>query len=221
MPWGGIAGLPAETPRRLRLPDRRRLAWFGLAAAALLAPFVAGLAIWVTGAVGTSEPDTAASLSPLEQGLQAHVEGRIDDAERAYQAVLLDGPSKFALYNLGLIAQGRGATEQADAYYRQALVIDPDYWLALYNLAVLRANAGGIDEAMRLYRRTIDTNPEWAGAHLNLGILLVAQGRKREGLAEIDTALKLDPSLGDAQTALSSAAGSPNAEPSAAPPGSP
>jgi tetratricopeptide (TPR) repeat protein len=142
------------------------------------------------------EGETAGPDAKLESALQAHAEGRLDDAVRLYQQVLaLDPQNKFAYYNLGLIDHTQGRIDAAAANYTEALAIDPGFEPALFNLAIIRADQGSTDEAIELYRRVLEANAEDAGAHLNLGFLLLESGQREEGRLELATAVGLDPSL--------------------------
>lgn len=132
---------------------------------------------------------------PLTKGLEAHAAGKLEEAERFYRAALADDPSdKFAHYNLGLIAQTQGNESSAVSEYQRTLAVDPQFVPALFNLAVLRTKNDAA-EAIELYRKIIGIEPNHATAHLNLGFLLRAFGKATEGKAELDKAVKLDPSL--------------------------
>jgi tetratricopeptide (TPR) repeat protein len=134
----------------------------------------------------------------LNRALADHAAGRLDDAKQGYTKVLAEAPdNKFALYNLGLIAQTEGDNVKAENFYRRALAVDPSFESALFNLAIVRTDQGDTDEAIELYQRAIEVNPDNAGAHLNLGLLYLEIGKKkRRAEAEIDKAIELDPSLG-------------------------
>ena len=134
----------------------------------------------------------------LQQGLALQRAGNLDQAGDAYQDVLsVRLNDKYALYNLGVIAQGDGQTQLAEGYYRAALDTDPGFEPALFNLAIIRTSVGATQEAMDLYRRVIVVNPKNAGAHFNLGILLQKADRRIEAVAELNVAIRLDPSLAD------------------------
>lgn len=163
------------------------------ASAALCASLIAGAGC-------SSEPPAAEAKtaeSVLEQALEEHAAGRQDEARRLYHEVLsLDPDSKYAYYNLGLIAQQSNRVPLADALYRAALTIDAKYWPALYNLALIKGSAaGGRREAEILYRKVIALNASYAPAYLNLGLLLVELGKQAEGEAMLARAVQLDPSL--------------------------
>lgn len=145
------------------------------------------------GSQDKTEAQSAAQA--LDQGLKAHGEGRLDDAEKLYREVLvLDPSNKWAYYNLGVIEQSRGQAVMAEANYRQALAVDQNFGIAIYNLAVLLTGSNP-QEALRLYRQLIEIEPDSAVGHLNLGFLLISLGQEQEGRAELNKAVALDPAL--------------------------
>ena len=146
---------------------------------------------------GCQKSDADIAAAALDKGLQAHQQGKVDEATAAYREVLAHDPNnKFAFYNLGLLEQTANRATAAENNYRMALSIDPNYGPALFNLAILRTAAGSTPEAIELYRKAIAAQPEAAGAHLNLGLLLRSTGQSQEGDAEVARALALDPKLG-------------------------
>lgn len=148
-----------------------------------------------TGSDPDANEDTAATL---DEALASHVAGRIDEARQSYQEVLESDPTNpFALYNLGLLAQGDGDLTSAEDFYRRSLAVDAEFEAALFNLAIVRAQLGDSDEAIELYKRVIAVNPENAGAHLNLGFLYLETGQEKKGNKEIQLAIEIDPSISD------------------------
>jgi tetratricopeptide (TPR) repeat protein len=178
--------------------DRRVL---GLA---LVLVLVIGGTLFVRSRDGGTEQEQAQEA--VSEGLAAHQEGDLQAAEEAYRRALeLDPQNQFAYYNLGVIRQAQGDLPGAEENYRNAIRIAPDFAAALFNLAIIRADAGGAEEAVELYRHVIEAapveeaDPETvrlvAAAHLNLGFLLIDQGDEAEGQAELDEAVRLDPTL--------------------------
>lgn len=131
----------------------------------------------------------------LTRALEAHADGRVEEATDLYKDVLEREPSnKFAHYNLGLIDQTEGRPDAAERSYRRALQLDPRFVPAMFNLATLLSESEP-DEAITHYRRIIRIQPNHASAHLNLGFLLKDQGKQAEGDAELKKAVELDPKL--------------------------
>jgi tetratricopeptide (TPR) repeat protein len=158
------------------------------------------LAILVVGALGLAmtgcSDDGEPSAPTLEAALQAHQEGRLDEAVDLYKAVIVEEPdNKFAWYNLGLIHQTRGQKNLAETEYRRALETDAEFVPALFNLAIIRVDRDDLTEAIELYQSVIELQPEFAAAHLNLGFALIEAGDAEAGQEELDRAVELDPTL--------------------------
>jgi Tfp pilus assembly protein PilF len=169
--------------------------WSKLAVAILVAGFVLfGAACSKDENSQASEAELAAAA--LQRGLEAHAAGDLPAAAAAYREVIIHDPNnQYAYYNLGVIDQANGSLASADSNYSLALTIDPEYVPALYNLAIVKTAEGDMKAAIDLYRRAIDAQPNYAPAHLNLGFALIDEGRRKNGKAELTTAVELDPSL--------------------------
>ncbi|MBL7050383.1 MAG: tetratricopeptide repeat protein [Nitrospira sp.] len=87
--------------------------------------------------------------------------------------------------NSGGGGDGGGGTVVEDNY------IDPA--TEAYNTGVELANQGRYSEAEEYYRRAVSLKPGYAKAHWNLANVLIDQGRKKEGVAEMCEAMRLDP----------------------------
>ena len=168
----------------------------------VVAILAAGLAL-SAGACSTANENGAASqpelaAAALQRGLDAHAAGDLPAAAAAYREVLIHDPNnQFAYYNLGVIDQANGSLESADSNYGLALSIDPSYVPALYNLAIVKTAIGETKAAIDLYRSAILEEPDYAAAHLNLGFALIDDGQRKEGKAELATAVELDSSLAE------------------------
>ncbi|MGQ0678283.1 MAG: tetratricopeptide repeat protein [Actinomycetota bacterium] len=123
--------------------------------------------------------------------------GATEQAKIYYLSIIDQDPdNKFAYFNLGIIAQSGGRGSEAAYYYRRALARDLNFLPALFNLAILEEVAGRNLEAGVIYRQILRSHPDHAGTHFNLGLLLKNKlGNPDEGQAEINEALRLDPSL--------------------------
>ena len=132
----------------------------------------------------------------LQKGLDAHVAGDLEEAEKRYKEVIeQDDQNAFAYYNLALVEQTTDRPEDAEADYRRALAINPEFTSALFNLAILRTAAGAGDEARSLYQQLLAIDPGNAGAHLNLGFLFRDQGQEDDAQREFAAAIAIDPTL--------------------------
>ena len=90
----------------------------------------------------------------LSQGVSAHEEGRYQEAERCYRAILSSDPDHAdANHNLGVLAVSFNQTEFALPLFKQALDTNPkveQFWLSY---ADALAKTQQIDEAREILER--------------------------------------------------------------------
>lgn len=145
-------------------------------------------------------------LSPTEllnAALQQHQAGQLLEAERLYEAVLLDQPDQAnVLYLLGLANHQRGRLEAATMWYLRAIAVNPEYADAHNNLGVLFVQQGNLQQATVHYRAALRANPNNAHAHANLGVILQQLYQFEAAIAHHQTAIQLDPHLAVAHTNL-------------------
>lgn len=148
-----------------------------------------------SGASGNTTPaDPNADL--LAQALSLHNAGKVTEASALYNQILAkDAKNKFALFNLGVIAQTNKNYDEAVAKYKAAIAVDPAFYQPTYNLGLTYAAKGDRTNAIALLRKAIEIEPKAAQAYFNLGTLLVQDGKKDEGSKMLEQAFALDPSL--------------------------
>lgn len=143
-----------------------------------------------------SEDETNQVNQLLSDGMAKQNAGAYDEAMDSYEKVLaIDCRNKAAYYDMGLLAQVKQNTSDAERYYGYAIQIDPTYSPALYNWAIIKHDAGDVQGAISFYKTAVQADPNFAAAHLNLGFALQEVGQVDEGQASLDTAVQLDPSL--------------------------
>ena len=73
----------------------------------------------------------------LQQGVAAHKEGKLQEAERLYRAILQSQPSHpDANHNLGLLLVSANKFDSAQPFFKNALVANPkieQFWLSYIN----------------------------------------------------------------------------------------
>lgn len=132
----------------------------------------------------------------LDRAIQAHNEGRLDDAIRGYFQVLsVDHRNKHAYYNLAQIHRSRNELGVAEGYYRQALEVDPDFAAAQFGLGFTRLAVGAWQEAFAANEHVIRLDPTNAAAHFNLAQALRRLGREAEAQQSFARATQLDRQL--------------------------
>jgi predicted O-linked N-acetylglucosamine transferase (SPINDLY family) len=142
----------------------------------------------------------------LAEAILSHQQGKHEEAEASYRAVLRKSPQNFtALHHLGVLAFGQNKFDKAHDLITQALTIDGTSSEALNNLGnVLRAQ-GKPEEAVLSYKRATQMNPNNAGALSNLAIALMDQKKHTEAIAVLENALALDPHMVEAHFNLGNA----------------
>ena len=130
----------------------------------------------------------------VQRALAAHREGRVDDAERSYRAVLEREPGNaVATHYLALIAWQRGDLARAQAGMREAIAADASIADFHNNLGLLLRDTRRVDEALACFRRALELDPGWTEARSNLALAYEAAGRLDEAIAAYREALAAEP----------------------------
>ncbi len=143
---------------------------------------------------GTSAPSANDDL--LAQGLAQHKAGNLEGAAKLYNQILTtDAKNKFALFNLGVIAQTNKNYDEAIAKYKAAIADDPAFYSPTYNLGLTYAAKGDRANGIVHLRKAVEIDPKAAQAYFNLGTLLIQDGKTDEGTKLLNQAFAIDPSL--------------------------
>lgn len=131
-------------------------------------------------------------MSLFDRSLEAHVAGRLQEAESGYRAVLEQTPRHpDALHLLGLIRRDHGALDEAESLIRRAIAQDEQARFT-GSLGSVLLDQGRKPEAEAMFRRAIELNSRDPAAHYNLGILLLDLARADEAEVAFRHALALD-----------------------------
>ena len=95
-----------------------------------------------------------------------------------------------------------GRLADSEAAYRNGLAVDHNNLGVLVDLCLVVAAQKRFDEALEIGDRVLARAPKSALAHLRKGMIYEQAGRPAEALRCVQTALKFDPNLADAQAAL-------------------
>ncbi|MGH7227817.1 MAG: tetratricopeptide repeat protein [Nitrospiraceae bacterium] len=142
-------------------------------------------------------------LTPTEHvtlGLTYEAQGRTEVAVREYRAALEQGHGYVpAFVGLGNLAFGRGALEEAEAYYHQALAVAPQDPGANNNLAMLYlAQSANLTEAERLARQALVQGGPLRPYVLDTMVhIYMRQGRYQEAKAALEEAEAMTPSANE------------------------
>ncbi len=121
----------------------------------------------------------------------------------------------FEAYSRGVVnlrSAGRDAIDRAIALFERAVALDPEYaaaWAALggaYNLKGTFLSLPDLQhKAIEQLRRAITLSPSLANAHVWLAASLLSLGQIDEGITQLRTAERLDPSNPDVHQSLARA----------------
>ena len=107
-----------------------------------------------------------------------------------------------ALYDLGVIEQGKNNWSLALAFYERAVAQEPGYWPAWNNMGNTMSAMGQSARALECFERTLRLNPDYWPAQYNIAIVYFMTGRYTEAVSRLRTVLDWRPDYRDARTLL-------------------
>src|SRR5471030_2167852 len=132
----------------------------------------------------------------FQQGLALHQEGRLDEAEVLYRAILAAQPAHFgALHLTGLVHHQRGAYAAAADWIARAIAVNPGAPEPHSNLGLTLMELRRPEEALASLERSLKLKPDVPVALNNRGNALLALNRPIEALADYDRALAVQPNF--------------------------
>jgi tetratricopeptide (TPR) repeat protein len=154
-----------------------------------------------TQAAAAAQPGSQAS--ELRAAFQAAVgltnEGKYDEAEAAYKAMLAKTPDIPEVYqNLGYVYTQKKDWANAEASYEKALELHPGATDIMTALARAYQDSGNPQKAMELMTKAASDNPQDAKAQFNKGVFLLNSGQSPEATAAFEAAVKADPAMAEA-----------------------
>jgi tetratricopeptide (TPR) repeat protein len=119
--------------------------------------------------VAAAKPRAVATVPPLlNQAFTLFKAGRLQEAERAYSALIAQQPKLAVAHNhLGLIAKALGQAERAEVLLRRSVELDPADPSGHTNLGNLLLKLGRLADADESYARVIELTPDGEDALLN------------------------------------------------------
>jgi tetratricopeptide (TPR) repeat protein len=139
--------------------------------------------------------DSSQVTSLLSSGLSQMEKKKWSAATTSFQKVLAVSPGNlYADYDLGVIAQSTGHSDEAISYYNKALAVNAAYNPALYNEAILLESSQP-QQAIVMYQKVVKNDPKAATAYLRLAAVQDEQGDSKDAKANDAKAVKLDPAL--------------------------
>jgi tetratricopeptide (TPR) repeat protein len=139
----------------------------------------------------------------LQRGVAAHKEGKLQEAERFYRAILKSQPSHpDANHNLGILALSVNKTEEALPLFKTALDANPykeQFWLS-YIDALIKKNQ--LKDAEVASRKALDLKQDFIKVSLYLSGILLKLGRLEDAEASLRETISLKPEYAEAHSNL-------------------
>ena len=143
------------------------------------------------------------SYAPLQQAIEHHQSGRLQEAEKIYRLILENEPDHAdANHLLGVLAYQVGQYDIANSLISKALEIDSRQPLFHLNLGNVLQDQRRADEAVTSYRKALAINPDFPEAHNNMGNALSTLGRADEAITCFSKALEIRPDYTQAHNNL-------------------
>ncbi len=142
-------------------------------------------------------PDKYASLVSRAKSL--FEQGKLDDAERAYNEILNDDPNNlYALSNLGVVNYKAGKLPQSEKVLTKAVAIAPKDFFVNCTLGIVYYRQGKFEKAIESLTQAVTLDPSSATAHNYLGIAASQKGWFEAAVKELEKATTLNPNYPDA-----------------------
>jgi len=107
-----------------------------------------------------------------------------------------------AVYDLGLIEQGKKNWITALSYYERALAQEPSYWPAANNMGNTLFAMGQLDRSLEFFEKTLRLNPGYWPAQYNIAIVHFKSGRYTDAVPRLRTVLDWQPDFREARYLL-------------------
>jgi tetratricopeptide (TPR) repeat protein len=139
--------------------------------------------------------DGSQVTSLLQSGITQADQEKWSVAATSFQNVLAINPSNvYANYDLGVIAQSTGNSNEAISYYNKALAANAAYTPAMYNEAILLESSQP-RQAIAVYQKIVRINPRASTAYLRMALVQAEQGDITDAKANDAKAVSIDPAF--------------------------
>jgi tetratricopeptide (TPR) repeat protein len=142
----------------------------------------------------------------LQQGVAAHKDGKLQDAERLYRAILHSQPTHpDANHNLGVLAVSVKKADMALPLFKTALEANPKiekFWLSYIDALIKEKQNEVAKQVLEQAKKQGVAGKKLAEAHNNLGNMLKELGRLDEAEASYTIAIALKPDFAEAHNNL-------------------
>ena len=145
---------------------------------------------------GDSEAPRAQLVQDIKEALASHAEGKLDEAERRYQAVLDSEREHFdALYNFARLRLQQGKLADAVELYRRAARCRPNGAETHNNLGTVLCMLNRHLEALPHFQQALAVRPDYPEALANLGNACFTLNRLEDAVGYLQRAIALRPGV--------------------------
>ncbi len=131
--------------------------------------------------------------------IRQHINGKIVEAEKAYQAFLETGLNDpDVLSNYALILEQTGREERALQLYKKCVHLFPGHSSSCANLGYLYLSLGRLEEAEQIILKAIDVDPKLPNSYSILGLIYKARCDYEKAESFMRKAIRLKPDFPDA-----------------------
>jgi tetratricopeptide (TPR) repeat protein len=142
----------------------------------------------------------------FQEAATLHRQGRIDDAARAYEQILLADPTHLeTLIYLGSLRLAQGDAVAAETLLRQAVTLAPGSPEALANLAAALQALDRHQDAIDAYEQALLLRPGMTDARFAMAGCLQAIGRDQDAIVAYEAILAADPAHPEANFGIATA----------------
>lgn len=129
----------------------------------------------------------------LNQAIEYHRQGDLDEAARRYEALLESEPDQpDALHLLGVVAHQKNDQAEAERLIRRALELDPQRGAFHCSLGNVHRARREDDEAMGCFEKALELDPNLGEGYINLGSMQLARGDLDQAESNFKMALVVD-----------------------------
>ena len=132
----------------------------------------------------------------IQQAINAHKDGKLEEAESLYQEILKTEPlNPDANHNLGVLKLSINNSSEALPLFKVATEVNPDivqFWMS-YGNALMQENQ--LEESETSYKKAIELDPNLAEAHNNLATIQEQQHRFEASETSLKKSIELKPNF--------------------------
>jgi hypothetical protein len=137
-------------------------------------------------------------------GLIYKSKGKIEDAEREYQASIKAKPGSYAFANLATLYYDQKDYDNATLYYEKALSLEPDNARIHFNLAQNQLAKRDFEKAREHFEKANALDPRVNPlSYFNLALIYAQKGERKKAIECMNTYLKFHPEDSKAREILS------------------